>query len=142
MKYEKSCGAVVYQVESGEPQFLIERMKRGHYSLPKGHVEKGENEAETATREILEETGLTVNLDTSFRKVITYSPDDQITKDVVFFTALVTGGVLKNQEEEVSDILFLPYQEAFNRLTFDSDKAVLKEAHEHITQQSLPSEGK
>ena len=36
---EKSCGAVVYKIIYNKIFFLIEKMKRGHFSLPKGHVE-------------------------------------------------------------------------------------------------------
>ena len=42
--------------------------------FPKGHVEKKETEEETALREIKEETGLKVALDTAFRKMVTYLP--------------------------------------------------------------------
>ena len=58
MKYEKSCGAVVYDLQNDTPIVLVEYMKKGHVSIPKGHVEEGETEVETAAREILEETGL------------------------------------------------------------------------------------
>lgn len=74
MKKEKSCGAVVFRREGERVLFLLEHMVQGHISLPKGHVESGETEAETALREIREETGLEAVLDTSFRHVITYSP--------------------------------------------------------------------
>ena len=51
---EKSCGAVVYKIVNNQYYFLIEKMKRGHFSIPKGHVEKGESGLETAYREIKE----------------------------------------------------------------------------------------
>ena len=75
MKKERSCGAVVYKREHDRTLFLLERMVQGHVSLPKGHMEAGETEEETARREIREETGLETALDTSFRHVITYSPE-------------------------------------------------------------------
>ena len=59
---EKSCGAITYKIENGIFYFLIEKMNKGHFSLPKGHVEKGESEVETAYREIKEETILDVGL--------------------------------------------------------------------------------
>ena len=60
MTREKSCGAVVYKIENDDIRILIEKMKLGHYSIPKGHVENNETEIETALREIKEETNLDV----------------------------------------------------------------------------------
>ena len=60
MKKEKSCGAVVYKIINNQIFFLIEKMQRGHFSIPKGHVENNETEIETALREIKEETNLEV----------------------------------------------------------------------------------
>lgn len=132
MKKEKSCGAVVYKIENGEKMFLIEHMKMGHYSLPKGHVEEDETEIETAKREILEETSLEVLIDSSFREVITYSPMEDSIKDVVYFIGKIIGGTMKNQESEVSEIYFLKFNEALDLLTYENDKNVLKKANDYI----------
>lgn len=132
MIYEKSCGAVVYKIENNHLFFLIEHMKKGHYSIPKGHVEDGETEIETALREIKEETNLDVIIDDSFREVVSYSPYDGCIKDVVFFTALSSSSITKNQIEEVSDIKWLLLNDALNILTYDTDKDILFKAHNHI----------
>ena len=132
MKKEKSCGAFVYKIENGEKMFLIEHMKMGHYSLPKGHVEEDETEIETAKREILEETSLEVLIDSSFREVITYSPREDSIKDVVYFIGKIIGGTMKNQESEVSEIYFLKFNEALDLLTYENDKNVLKKANDYI----------
>ncbi len=112
MKFEKSCGAVVYKVVSGVTLFLIEHMALGHTSLPKGHMEKGETEEETAIREIKEETNLDVVLDTRFRHTISYSPYPGIEKTVVFFAAEAASDSLVNQECEVSALEWMPYEQA------------------------------
>ena len=62
---EKSCGAIVYRKYHGNTEILlIKHINSGHWSFPKGHVERGETEVQTAHREILEET----NIDTIFSK--------------------------------------------------------------------------
>ena len=74
MKREKSCGAVIFREDMTERYYLILTSTQGHTTLCKGHVEGKETEHETAVREILEETGLTVGFVDGFREVITYAP--------------------------------------------------------------------
>ena len=84
MKREKSCGAVIFREDMTERYYLILTSTQGHTTLCKGHVEGKETEHETAVREILEETGLTVGFVDGFREVITYAPKPGVAKDVVF----------------------------------------------------------
>lgn len=132
MKREKSCGAVLFRQDEGEPAYLALHSVKGHWTLCKGHVEGNETERETAVREIREETGLTVEFVENFRRVITYSPAPNVTKDVVFFLARVTGGMLTCQPEEVAEAEFLPYGQAAERLTHPSDRETLEAAAEFL----------
>ena len=43
MKYEKSCGAIIFDGD----KVLILQQTAGHWGFPKGHVEDGETEVET-----------------------------------------------------------------------------------------------
>ncbi len=129
---EKSCGAVVYKKETEEIYILIEKMQKGHYSIPKGHVENNETEIETAQREIKEETNLEVEIDTNFREVVTYSPYAGCLKDVVFFVAKAKTTNLINQEEEVSSLKWLKPIDALAILTHYSDKKVLEKALKYL----------
>ena len=65
MRYEKSCGALVFRRASQGLEVLLLKHRAGHWDFPKGHVEAGESEQETALREVLEESGLTVKLEVS-----------------------------------------------------------------------------
>ena len=135
---EKSCGAVIYKLDKNTNKlvFLILHMNLGHYSLCKGHVEKEDNNEEaTARREIKEETSLDVKIDTNFREVITYSPKEGVIKDVVFFVAEDISNInpKDNHDNEVNNIYYLPFIEAYNLLTYPSDKKVLKKAYQYIT---------
>jgi 8-oxo-dGTP pyrophosphatase MutT (NUDIX family) len=129
---EKSCGAVVYKKEEEKIYFLIEEMKAGHYSIPKGHVENNETEIETALREIKEETNLEVNLDSNFREVVSYSPYEGCIKDVVFFVAEAKSFDMKEQLIEVTSLKWLEPVDAIDILTFDSDKEVLRKALKYL----------
>lgn len=132
MIHEKSCGAVVFTVSNKNILFLIEKMKVGHFSLCKGHVEHGETEHETAAREIMEETSLTVDFVDGFRQTIEYSPRPGCTKEVVFYLARSDSTDTVPQECEVSEIFWLDYDSAMNTLTHDSDRGVLSAAYEFL----------
>jgi len=129
MKREKSCGAVIFQENNTQREYLILTSTLGHTTLCKGHVEGKETEHETARREIMEETGLTVDFVDGFREVITYAPKPGVTKDVVFFLACLSGGEPSCQPEEVTEIRFLPFTEALAALTHQSDRDTLRKAH-------------
>lgn len=135
MKFEKSCGAVVYKKENGNYLCLIEHMIQGHTSIPKGHIENGETEEETALREIKEETNLEVKLDTGFRHKISYSPFEGIMKDVIFFVAEATSDELINQECEVNSLEWMSFEDAINAVTFDTDKETLRLAYKYLTEE-------
>ena len=133
MIFEKSCGAVIFTEVDGIRHYLIELMQKGHYSICKGHVEKNESEHQTAEREIVEETGLSVEFIDGFRETIEYSPYDNCIKTVVFFLARTYSTEVKAQEEEVKEIKWLSFKEAIEALTFDSDKETLRKAEEFLS---------
>ena len=129
MVFEKSCGAVVLDIHHDCPFVVVEYMAKGHVSLPKGHMEEGKTEEETAAREILEETNLTVRIDNVFRHEVAYSPKPGVQKTVVFFLATVDNTAdLKPQKEEVNEIRLLAIQDAIREMTYDADKEVLHHA--------------
>ncbi len=134
MKKEKSCGAVIYKVIDKKIYYLLSIMSLGHISLTKGHVENHETEEETAQREIFEETSLHPEIDTNFRKVITYSPKKGVSKDVVFFVAKTNENFFPKDyhDDEVIDFMWLEYKNALIKLTHESDKSVLTEANKYI----------
>jgi 8-oxo-dGTP pyrophosphatase MutT (NUDIX family) len=73
----KSCGAVVYRISAEEIEFLAIKSKGDeHWVIPKGHVEKGESEEETAKREVFEEAGLNVILLDGLRTRVEYTQPD------------------------------------------------------------------
>ena len=86
MKHEKSCGGLIYAEHDGETHILLLKHRcGGHWSFPKGHMEAGETEMETALREIREETGLRVFLREGFREAVEYSPKPNVKKQVIYF---------------------------------------------------------
>ena len=113
----KSCGVLPWRENQGQKEYLIvfESFSKC-WSLPKGHMEAGETEEETALRELQEETGLTATLDLQRRATIEYPISPFGRKRVVFFSGKVDGSLqLREGEtegfkwvtaEELGDYLF------------------------------------
>ena len=132
MRYEKSCGAVIFRRDGGWNVLLIRHARGHHISFPKGHVEPGETESQTAEREIREETGLSVRVDRRFRAENRYNirPDTQ--KLVVIFAAITDQAEITPQPEEIAEAFWLPVEEANARLTYERDRKIMRDAYAHI----------
>lgn len=130
MKHEKSCGAIVYKFgEDGQPMLLLVKHRYGgHWAFPKGHVEAGENEFQTAHREILEETGLNVRLKEGFRESVEYSPKPNVMKEVVYFLGEVVDGQEHRQEAEISDLKWLSIEDAQRQVTHENNRRLIEDA--------------
>ena len=89
---EKSCGAIIFN----EDKVLVVKQTSGFYGFPKGHVEIGETEKETAIREVKEETGLDIKIISDKRYTQSYIVKENVHKDVVFFIAK-----LENNNEKI-----------------------------------------
>ena len=133
MKREKSCGALVYRYENGVLLLLLLKHRHGgHWSFPKGHVEAGETEEETAHREIFEETGVTVKLREGFRHAVEYYPKPGVKKQVVYFLGEAQTTNLIRQEEEISELGWTPINEALHAVTFKNDRTLITMAMEYL----------
>lgn len=90
--FEKSCGVLPYRIENGKQEFLLVYETYSKcWSLPKGHIEPGETDAQTALRELMEETGLTAKLDMSRKASIEYPISSFARKEVAFYLGEVAG---------------------------------------------------
>ena len=126
-KYEKSCGIVVFD---DKDKVLMVQHNKGHWGMPKGHVEENETEFETAIRETLEETNIKASIIDGFREVVTYSPKINTIKDVVFFVGTANNFNIIKQDSEVSEVRFMDIKEAISKLTEYQDiKKVLEKAY-------------
>lgn len=133
MEKEKSCGAIIYNEEN---KVLIVKHNAGHWDFPKGHMEKDENEYQTAIREVKEETNIDIELYKDCRYVIHYSPKENVDKTVVFFLAKNKSKDLVKQDCEIQNIGWFEYKEAINILTYDVAKELLEKSYNDLNKKS------
>lgn len=131
MTWEKSCGAVVFTKLNGQVKYLLVANLEGIYGFPKGHVEEGEAETDTALREVREETGLTVRLIDGFRTTDEHAiPQKADTmKQVVYFLGEYAGQEVAYQQEELSGAYLVSYEKAMGMFQFESSRRILREAN-------------
>ena len=134
MVYIKSCGFVAYKVIDNINYYLIIKSKNGDIGFPKGHVEFGETEIETAKRELKEETNIEVNLIDGFRYQIEYPllNKKDVRKQSVYFLGECVADNIVIQETEVLEVSFVSYEEALKLLTFEETKEILVKAEKFI----------
>jgi 8-oxo-dGTP pyrophosphatase MutT (NUDIX family) len=135
MRTEKSAGAVVfYRAEKIEYLLLLANF----WGFPKGHIERGESEHAAALREIREEAGLEVTLLDGFRAVDEYSyarHGERVGKIAVFFLAEAPHRETKISWEH-SDLAWLSFDEAMERLTYRNGQEILRKANEFLEKEN------
>lgn len=128
---EKSCGAVVFTRTSGGIRYVLIEQRSGMYGFPKGHVEAGETEEQTALREIREETGLHPLILPGFRDGETYELRKKpgTIKDVVYFIAEYADQPFAPTDPEAVSVGLFSFEEALDKLTMESRRKVLNHAN-------------
>lgn len=135
MTFEKSCGALVirHDAQTGNDYILMIRHRPGGYrSFPKGHVEPGETERETAMREVMEETSVRITLIPDFRHVVCYTPAPAVEKEVVYFLARTEQIDIRPRRGEIAQVEWIPLLQAERYLTHENDKRVLNAARNKL----------
>jgi len=103
----------------------------GYWGFPKGHLEEGEKPLEAALREVSEETGFTVSAEDNSKPIsetkYTYVWDKQeIYKTVWYYKMDIIEAFTKEPDDEVLEVALKDYKSAYDMLSFDNDKKLLK----------------
>jgi 8-oxo-dGTP pyrophosphatase MutT (NUDIX family) len=134
---EFSAGAVLVRRLRGRWWLAAIRpngKREGVWALPKGLIDRGETGAETAVREVGEETGLSGRLEGKLGDVrYVYTRDGQrIFKVVSFFLLRYTSGRIGDlppgMEREVAEARWLPLEEAPRLLAYGGEREMAKRA--------------
>lgn len=133
MIYEKSCGAVVFTREGDVIKYVLVQQKEGFYGFPKGHMEPGESEKETALREIYEELSLRPVFIDGFVTTDEHPiPGKDVMKQMVYFLAEFSDQDVVFQDEELLSAPLVTYEEAMNLFEYESSKRILTEANDYL----------
>jgi 8-oxo-dGTP pyrophosphatase MutT (NUDIX family) len=140
MRREFSAGGVVVRRVRGEWRLAAIRPggKENVWALPKGLIGKGESAADTAVREVEEETGVQARLLEKLgdvRYVYTWR-GDRVFKVVSFFLLRYARGRLGDIPEhlrhEVAETRWLPLAEAPRLLSYKGEREMAEKALERI----------
>lgn len=129
---EISAGAICYTTINSKILYLLIKDFNGNWGFAKGHLEKNETEKDAAVREIKEEVGIDITLDTDFREELVYIIPNGKKKHSIYFVGCYKDQSICKQPEEVEDTKLLNYEEALNLLTFDNMKEVLVKADKYL----------
>jgi len=133
-RFERSAGVIVFRIENGRPLYLLLKHP-SYWGFPKGHLEDGETEEDTARRELAEEAGLTeVEIVPDFREVIEYwfkKEGHSIHKKVIFFLARTENTDLTLSSEH-EDAGWFDFVESERRARYRSQRALLRKANERV----------
>jgi len=132
MVKQKSAGIVLFQNFHGTNRFLLLNYPQGHWDFIKGKMEYDETPHETARREAGEETGITdIEFIDGFEESVEYEfrfNNDLIQKTVVFFLAKTNTSKISLSHEH-RDFVWLEYEDAMKKVTFDNAKKILAKAN-------------
>jgi 8-oxo-dGTP diphosphatase len=120
-----SGGLIWRQVTGGRELIVIHRRRHADWTLPKGKVQPGESWLQCAIREVREETGFNVEVE-SHAGWVCYDTDE-ITKVVRFWNMRPIGESQFQSSEEVMSVHWMTPQEAVERLDHEGERLLIRQ---------------
>ncbi len=151
---ETSAGAVAFAIRGNVIKVLLLLANRpDEYYVeigPKGHVEKGESELQAANREIREEIGMPLHIDSNFRKEEKYTfirkneksgETERVEKKVIYFVAFMNHRDMRHitLSDEHMKYFIVPIDKAIKDAEYASQERILEAAKEYITRRYIVS---
>lgn len=105
---------------------LVHRPRYDDWSFPKGKLESGESWEEAALREVEEEAGLRCRIVRSVGDM-DYQDGSGRSKRVRYFVMEAADDGIAHPDHEVDEVAWLPFDEAVATLSYDRDRALLRD---------------
>ena len=141
---ERSAGGIVYKIENGKTWWLVvkylsRRSKNGNkhgvvYKFPKGHLKDNEVLKQAALREVEEEgkvkSKIISKIGSNDYNIWDKLQRRKIIKKVTFFLMEYLGesSLRYYDTEVVLERMWMDYEQATDKLAFDSEKVLLRKA--------------
>lgn len=128
---EQSYGVIPFR----DGKVFLTQHREGHWGFPKGHPEPGETPQETATRELVEETGLEV---VRFLSDKTYAEEYSLEREglsvkkrVEYYLAEVAGEIILQPAEVLQGEWFM-LESAAQKVTYPQARAICKKVAQDL----------
>ena len=145
MKTDQAYGVVPVYLQDNQPLFLLVQQSAEYWSFPKGHMESGEVELETARRELFEETGVQdIEIVDGVKFSCQYELEqagEPYLKTNRYFLGLLKSKDIKEPSYkpnvlEIKDVRLVTFQEARDLLVFRPFVEILDQAKEYLDERS------
>lgn len=125
-------GVVLRKGRDGDEVVLCGRRNPARWALPKGTPDPGETRAQTALREVREETGLDVEIVRRL-DIIQYwfmRPSDgaRCHKTVHYYLMSPTGGDTSRHDDEFDFVQWFPLAQAIETLTYPNEARIVEKS--------------
>ncbi|GIJ45731.1 NUDIX hydrolase [Virgisporangium aliadipatigenens] len=119
----QAAGGIVWR--DGPEILVVHRPRYDDWSLPKGKLEPGEHPLAAAVREVEEETGVRGVPQVRMPSIRYLTGEPGVEKVVDFWTMRVLRETPREADDEITDVVWLPAQEARERLTYTHDRGLV-----------------
>jgi len=129
MKKAESAGGIIINQYS---EIVMVFTDTKSWQFPKGGVEAGESYIDAALREVEEETGLSgMQLVKQLPMYTRISRDGQTSRDIFYFLFWMEK-VEVHPSAEVTECLWVPFEEVESKITYEKDKEFFRCIQEDI----------
>ena len=138
MKIQESAGGIVFRRHDDSIEILIGQHSGHHgWVFPKGligDIVDNEGREETAIREVQEETGITGEILHPLKPYVIYFvwEGEKHKKTVYYYVMEYLTGDTRDHDWEMSHVEWLPLSDVEERVTYEKEKKVFREAREYI----------
>ncbi|MGQ9569966.1 MAG: NUDIX hydrolase [Thermodesulfovibrionales bacterium] len=133
-----SSGGVIYRKDNSSFEIALVAVKDGKvWCLPKGMVDKGEKPAETAVREVSEETGLKGKIIEKLGEINYWyylkEEKAKCRKTVHFFLLEYESGDISKHDWEVDKVAWFKIDDALKIATHKNEREIIEKAKGILT---------